>query len=241
MSDANIAATAALLADPSRLLMLTALLDGRALPAGELAHASGVSAQTASTHLGKLLAGGFILMEKEGRHRYYRLAGGHVAEAIEHLSAIRPPGPVKRKALSPEARELRFARCCYNHLAGHLGVTLARHLQEQALIVPAPEKRFQVTPAGADWFAAIGLDVDTVKPTRRGLARPCLDWTERFHHLGGPLGVRLLEVLCEKDWLRRRDSSRAVRLTDAGRRELSRRLRIDEALLRPGKAHSADG
>src|SRR5699024_3681785 len=136
----NIAATASLIADPTRMLMLSALLDGRALPAGELAYAAGISPQTTSAHLNKLLAGGFLSLEKEGRHRYYRLAGSHIAEAIEQLAAIHPPGPPRRKALSPEARDLRFARCCYNHLAGRLGVSITRQLCDRGLIVAAPNK-----------------------------------------------------------------------------------------------------
>lgn len=231
-AEPNISSTAAMLADPTRLQMLIALMDGRALPAGELACCAGISAQTASAHLRKLVDSGFLGVETEGRHRYYRIVGGHVVEAIEHLSAIRPPGPVKRKAQSPRARELQFARRCYDHLAGRLGVVVTRRLQERGFLVEAPGKRFDVTAAGMAWFADLGLDVRTVKPTPRGLARPCLDWTERFHHLGGPLGVRFLEVLCEKDWLRRQRGSRAVCLTPRGRHELLRRLHIDDALLR---------
>ncbi len=159
MSDEpNISAVAALIADPARALMLTALLDGRALPAGELAYASGITAQTASSHLAKLLAGGLLAVEQEGRHRYYRLAGAHIAQALEQLAAIRPAGPVRRKALSPEARELRFARCCYDHLAGQLGVAVTRSLIARGFITPAPAKQFEITPAGARWFATLGLD-----------------------------------------------------------------------------------
>jgi DNA-binding transcriptional ArsR family regulator len=117
----SVAGVASLIADPARAAMLMALLDGRALPAGELAYAGGVTAQTASSHLAKLLDGGLVAVESEGRHRYYRLAGAHIAQALEQLAAIRPAEPVKRKALSPQGRELRFARCCYDHLAGQLG------------------------------------------------------------------------------------------------------------------------
>lgn len=233
-AETNIAATAALLADPTRMLMVTALLDGRALPAGELAYAAGISPQTASAHLSKLMGGGFLNLEKEGRHRYYRLSGGHIAEAIERLAAIHPPGPVRRKALSPEARALRLARCCYDHLAGRLGVAVTQQLCAKELIVSAPEKRFEITARGYDWFTELGLDVCAIKPGRRGLARPCLDWTERFHHLGGPLGVQLLALLCDKRWLQRRPNSRAVHVTPLGRRELSRQLGISESLWRTG-------
>jgi DNA-binding transcriptional ArsR family regulator len=224
----NVSAVASLIADPTRAVMLTALLDGRALPAGELAYASGVTAQTASSHLAKLLAGGLVAVETEGRHRYYRLAGSHIAQAMEHLAAIRPAGPVRRKALSAKGRELRFARCCYDHLAGQMGVAVTRGLQERGFIVPAPDKRFDVTPAGATWFGGIGLDVAALRPTRRGLARQCLDWTERTHHLAGPLGVQLMTVLCTTGWVRRQKGSRAVQITPKGRMELKRHLGVDE-------------
>jgi DNA-binding transcriptional ArsR family regulator len=228
----NVAVVASLIADPARASMLTALLDGRALPAGELAYAGGVTAQTASSHLAKLLAGGLVAVETEGRHRYYRLAGPQIAQAIEHLATIRPAGPVRRKALSAEGQELRFARCCYDHLAGQIGVAIARGLQERSYIIPAPEKRFDVTPAGVAWFGSIGLDVACVNPTRRGLARQCLDWTERTHHLAGPLAVQLMSVLCMSGWLRRQKDSRAVQITPKGRLELRRHLGVDEASFR---------
>jgi DNA-binding transcriptional ArsR family regulator len=120
-SSPNFSGTAFLLADQARAIMLTTLLDGRALPAGELAYASGITAQTASSHLGKLLAGGLISVESEGRHRYYRLAGAHVAQAMEQLAVIQPAAAIRRKALSPQERQLQFCRCCYDHLAGRLG------------------------------------------------------------------------------------------------------------------------
>jgi DNA-binding transcriptional ArsR family regulator len=224
----NISAAASLIADPARAAMLTALLGGRALPAGELARASGVTAQTASFHLSKLLAGGLVAVETEGRHRYYRLAGPHIAQAIEHLAAIRPTGPVRRKALSADEKELRFARCCYDHLAGQMGVAVAEGLQERGFIVPAAEKLFTVTVAGVEWFGSIGLDVSALKPTRRGLARQCLDWTERTHHLAGPLGVQFMTVLCTRDWLRRSKDSRAIQITPKGRIELKHHLGVDE-------------
>lgn len=228
----NVSIVASLLADPARAAMLVALLDGRALPAGELAYAGGVTAQTASSHLGKLLAGGIVAVESEGRHRYYRLAGPQIAQAIEHLATIQPAGTIRRKALSAEAQRLRFARCCYDHLAGQIGVAVARSLLERRYIVAAPEKRFDVTPAGVEWFAGVGLDVTCVNPTRRGLARQCLDWTERMHHLAGPLAVQFTSVLCMSGWLRRAPTSRAVEVTPKGWREFRRHLGIEEDALR---------
>lgn len=223
---------AALIADPTRASILVGLLDGRALPAGELAYASGVTAQTASAHLSKLLAGGLLSVETEGRHRYYRLAGPDIAEALERLAAINPLEPVKHKPLSPKGRELRLARCCYNHLAGRLGVAVAESLREKRYIIPVPDKLFELTAEGVAWFASIGLDVQTVKSTRRGLARQCLDWTERTHHLAGPLGVELLNVFRSQGWLKRSKNSRALHITPTGHIALRKYLEINVLSLR---------
>ncbi len=223
----NVSTVASLIADPARAAMLSALLDGRALPAGELAYASGVTAQTASSHLSKLLAGGLLALETAGRHRYYRLAGSHVAQAIECLAAIQAAQPARRKALDAEAQKLRYARACYDHLAGRLGVAVTQGLLERGFLAVAAEKRYDVTPAGVAWFAGVGLDVTALKPTRRGLARQCLDWTERTHHLAGPLGVQFMSLLCERRWLRRSKDSRAVRITPRGCTEMKRHLGVD--------------
>jgi DNA-binding transcriptional ArsR family regulator len=223
----SVAGTASLIADPARAAMLLALVDGRALPAGELAFSAGVTAQTASSHLARLLDGGLISVEKQGRHRYYRLAGAHVARALEQLAEIRPLGPVRRKAPTRSARELRFARCCYDHLAGWLGVAVTEALTEREFLLAAPDKLFEVTPAGAEWFAGAGVDMRALKVSRRGLARQCLDWTERAHHLAGPLGTAFMGAMCESGWLRRADGSRAIALTPRGQLEMKRRLGLE--------------
>ncbi|HEY1721827.1 MAG TPA: helix-turn-helix transcriptional regulator [Magnetospirillaceae bacterium] len=228
----NVAAVAGLIADPARTTMLTALIGGQALPAGELAYASGVSAPTASSHLAKLLDGGLITVEIEGRHRYYRLAGAHIAEVLEKLAAIAPNGPVRRMAMNPKLRELRFARRCYDHLAGQLGVAVTHCLHDRDLITRAPEKRLEVTDKGHDWFGKLGVDVDALTPTRRGIARQCLDCTERVHHMAGPLGVEFLSVLCTHGWMRLAKDSRAVIVTPKGDLELRRLLGIDTQKLR---------
>ncbi|MDN7177735.1 ArsR family transcriptional regulator [Caballeronia sp. SEWSISQ10-4 2] len=223
-----VSSAAFLISDPTRATMLMALADGRAQPAGELAYAAGVTAQTASSHLAKLLAGGLLSVETEGRHRYYRLAGSHVALALENLASIAPGAAVRRMPRSREAQELQFARCCYDHLAGSLGVAVTQALQERTFIVAAADKQFEVTQAGMEWFSAMGLDVAALKPTRRGLARQCLDWTERRHHLAGPLGIELLSRLCAIGWVRRSKSSRAVQVTPKGWAGLKEQLDVDE-------------
>ena len=219
--------TAFLLADPARAVMLTALLDGRALPAGELAYAARVTAQTASSHLAKLLAGGLVALEIAGRHRYYRLAGSHVAQALEHLAAIRSETQIRRRALSPEAQRLRFCRSCYDHLAGQVGVALTRALEDREYLRPTAEKLLEVTAAGSEWLARLGVDLRGIKPSRGGLARQCLDWTERQYHLAGPLGVELMSVLCASGWLRRGRATRAVEVLLKGRQELRTQLGVN--------------
>lgn len=222
---------AALIADPARSVILTTLLDGRALPAGELAYAAGITAQTASTHLSKLLSGGLVTVVNQGRHRYFRLAGPDVASALEALSAIAPPSPVRRPTISPEARKLKDARCCYDHLAGRLGVAITDALVQRGFIVEAG-KQFKVTSTGEVWLLKIGLDVSAMRPGRLGIAKCCLDWTERKPHVGGPLGAALLELWRERDWLRRLPASREIALTQLGFRWFKENLGID--------AHAAD-
>jgi DNA-binding transcriptional ArsR family regulator len=223
----NLAAVASLIAEPARAAMLLALLDGRVRPAGELAYAAGVTPQTASSHLGKLLAGGLLAVEPCGRHRYFRLAGAEVAQAIEQLAAVAPGQPMRARKLGPEARALCHARCCYDHLAGRLGVAVAQALQQRGYLVPAADRHFAVTPQGRVWFAGIGLDLAALPRSRRGMARKCLDWTERTHHLAGPLGRHLLRAFCDAGWLRRSPTSRAVQVTPMGTAALKRELGLD--------------
>jgi hypothetical protein len=168
-----------------------------------------------------------MAVEQEGRHRYYRLAGAHVAEALERLAAIRPASPVRSKAVTANARELSFARCCYDHLAGRLGVGVTDALKRREFLVAGLNKTFDVTPAGADWFGHIGVDVGALRPARRGLARQCLDWTERSHHLAGPLGAAFFNRLCEAGWLRRSLRSRLIDVTPKGQLELKRELDLE--------------
>jgi len=229
----NLASVAYLIADPTRATMLMTLVDGQAWPAGELAHAAGVTAQTASAHLAKLLAGGLLTVKTEGRHRYYRLAGSHVALALEHLALIGTTEPVRRRLPDREVSHLRLARCCYDHLAGRVGVAMTRGLQERGWIVAAADKRFDVTPAGVVWFDRMGLDLGELPSNRHGMARQCLDWTEREYHLAGPLGVRWMSLLCANGWLRRSKTSRAVQVTPKGWAGLKEQLGVDQGQLMP--------
>jgi len=213
---------AALIGEPARATMLLALLDGRALPAGELAFGANVAPQTASGHLAKLVEGGLISVENQGRHRYYRLAGPDVGTALEALGEL-APAPRVRDRESQEVKILRYARTCYNHLAGRLAVDIHAAMQRQGLLTPVNQKQCELTELGHKWFAEIAREDSPKFGGRQTVARLCLDWTERQHHLGGPLGCTLLTRLCERKWIVRM-RGRAVRLTLNGRVELGKQL-----------------
>jgi len=222
----NIAAPAALIGDPGRAAMLQALLDGRAQPASALAWAAGLTAQAASNHLAKLVEGGLLRVEREGRHRYYRLHNAEVAHALEALAVLAAPIRALEQPRSPLARALRGGRCCYGHLAGRLGVGLTRALEDHGHILAADDKLYAVSPSGTAWFAQLGIDIAALR-SKRGVARQCLDWTERQHHLAGPLGVTLCDRLEALGWIVRDRASRAADLTPAGREALRERLNLD--------------
>jgi DNA-binding transcriptional ArsR family regulator len=225
---AEIAPVAALMGDPARAAMLTALLDERALAAGELANLAGVSPATASSHLARLLDGGLVSVVSQGRNRYYRLAGHNVAEAIEALSHLVTPAPVRSLRQSRQAAALAQARTCYDHLAGQAGVALLAALLARHILVgcgpqepAAPQARatpagFDVTAAGESALEAFGVHVSPLRRSRRRFAGPCLDWTERRPHLNGALGAAITARLLERGWIERGLHRRAVRVTPAG-------------------------
>ncbi len=201
--------------------MLNALLQKQALPAGELAYRAGISPQTASSHLAKLVAGGLVVLTTQGRHRYYALASSEVAHALEVLATLAPPTPIRTLRESIVVEHLRFARTCYDHLAGKLGVELTLVLVDSHLLT-INERDYQVTEDGVNFFTNFGLNLEKLQQQRRGFARQCLDWSERRYHLAGGLGAALLEQLLQRRWIQRLPSSRAVRLTDDGREGFQR-------------------
>jgi DNA-binding transcriptional ArsR family regulator len=221
MTEPNIAFVANLLADPSRAAMCLALAGGEARPAGELAARAGVSAQTASNHLAKLIAGRILRVEQQGRWRYYRLAGADVGHAVEALAVVAPPLPqvLAVDGMAAAARRLKNARTCYSHLAGRLGVALADALIAERWLED-DGRRYQLTPAGTRSLCALGIDVvvrDAAAPARR-----CLDWTERRPHVAGPVGTALAKVALDRGWVRRLRGTRAVAVTPPGRTELEK-------------------
>jgi DNA-binding transcriptional ArsR family regulator len=222
--DSDIAPVAALLADRTRASMLTALLDGRPLSAGELARTAGVSAATASSHLAKLLDGDLVTVVRQGRHRYYRLKGAEVAAVIEAISRISPDVEVRSLRQSRQARALQEARTCYDHLAGRAGAALFEAMLSRGLLEPvdpSPDdpaaSAYEVTDKGERQLHAVGVDVATVRRARRRFAGHCLDWTERRPHLNGALGAALTARMIEEGWFERGSARRALHVTEKGR------------------------
>ncbi|HZH28947.1 MAG TPA: winged helix-turn-helix domain-containing protein [Azospirillaceae bacterium] len=209
------AEVAALVGDPARANMLEALMSGRALTATELAHVAGVAAPTASGHLAKLVEGRLLTVVKQGRHRYYRLASGAVAAMLEGLMALTVDGPPRHRPRSARDDALAHARTCYNHLAGRLGVALADALVARGHVV-LDDDGGSLTPAGADFLASFGVDLDTGSKGRRAFCRPCLDWTERRWHIGGAVGVALAARCFDLRWIEQDKGDRTVTVTRAG-------------------------
>lgn len=224
----DIARVAALIGDPARANMLTALMNGKALTASELANEAGVSAATASSHLAKLADGGLVTPRQEGRHRYFALAGGDVAEAIERLFGLAARAGHLRTRTGPTDPALRRARTCYDHLAGELAVALHEALIKRKLITPDSTA---VTAKGARFFADFGIDVAALAG-RRALMRPCLDWSERRHHLAGALGEAMLARLIALGWLRRDKATRAVHFSPRGLKALAATFGVAEGAVR---------
>jgi DNA-binding transcriptional ArsR family regulator len=225
------AEVAALAGDPARAGMLHALMDGRALTASELARVAGVTPQTASGHLARLATAGLLSVEKQGRHRYHRLASPAVAQMMESimqvtsgLDSARPPLTV-----GPRDAALRTARTCYDHLAGRLGVALADALVVGNYIELASDGGL-VTDAGTEFFDNIGIDVEAIaarngRRSARILCRPCLDWSERRPHIAGAIGAALCAHGFGKGWIRRVDGTRAVTITPKGENIFRERFR----------------
>src|SRR5258708_29467308 len=198
----QIAEIAALVGDPARANMLSALLDGRALTAGEFAYAAGVSPQTPSGHLAKLRGARLRVPRKQGRHRYYRLAPPAVGRMLEGIMAVAADAPPRHSPPGKFDAALRNARTCYDHFAGRLGVGLADALVERGHVVLADEGG-EVTTAGVDFLNEFGLDLAAAQQRRRAFCRPCLDWTERRPHLPGALGAAPAPRRLDLPWLRR--------------------------------------
>lgn len=214
----DISQIGALIGDPARANMLTALMGGQALTASELAGAAGVTLQTASAHLAKLEAGGLIAQRKQGRHRYFALADDEAGRLLESIMGFAANRGHLRTRPGPKDPALRKARVCYNHLAGDYGVRLLDRLVADGDVTLDGDDA-ALTPAGEKRMAALGIDLPALKAQRRPVCRTCLDWSERRSHLAGSLGEALLARFIADGWAKREKESRAVRFTDEGERK----------------------
>lgn len=224
----GISIIAALLADPGRGVMIWALMDGTARPAGELALMAGLTPSAASGHLARLTDGGLLTMEVRGRHRYYRIANPAIATAVEALAnAAQTRVPARVRPL-PEARKppiaLRQARTCYDHMAGEAAVALFDRMVAARWLQPAGNAPdlFDITSDGTDGFGAMGIVVADELRRKRRFCCACLDWSERKPHMGGALGAALLRTFLERGWVERIGESRALRITPSGHNALGR-------------------
>ncbi|MDC7718781.1 helix-turn-helix transcriptional regulator [Vogesella sp. DC21W] len=218
----DISRLAGLLADPGRSRMLLALLEGRMLPASDLARAANLSAQAASNHLARMLDGGVLRVENRGRYRYYALANSQMAHVIEALACAAHGQDVLRPTLRPKGdAELRLARTCYRHLAGQLGTQLCEAMQAHGYLQRDTGSAMMLTVAGADWLQqALGMDSGQLA------GKACLDWSERRDHLAGPLGEAICHAFLAQGLVCRRPGRRSLQVTAAGLRLLQTQLGI---------------
>jgi DNA-binding transcriptional ArsR family regulator len=217
-SNMDLAEVGALVGDPARANILSALMDGRALTATELAKIAGVTPQTTSGHLVRLTQANLLALEKQGRHRYYRLASPLVGSMLEGVMAVAALQlPVRPRPRSRIDDEMRTARTCYDHVAGRLGVGLTSALAERSHIVLA-EDGGEVTETGLTFLAAFGVELAKAKGSRRAFCRPCLDWSERRYHVAGTVGAALCKRFLELRWIETRPNTRALSITNEGQR-----------------------
>lgn len=213
---------AAMIGDPTRARMLSALMGGQYLAAGELAASAGVTAQTASSHIAKLVESDLVVMRTQGRHRYFRLADADIAHALEVLSLVAERGTAASKWERGEYKPLKAARTCYSHLAGELGVALYEGLLRERTLVPR-DGHFVLSDQGYRAMQELGVALPSasLSTSDRRFAFACLDWSERRDHLAGSFAVALLQHCMDKGWLRRTAGSRALQLTPPGAKALA--------------------
>ncbi len=216
---------ASLIGDPVRAKILWALLDKRAYTATELAVYADTTAPNISMHLNKLVKADLLTVQSQGRHKYYNYSRPEIAYAIEAMASLLPKGEQKMSDASDE-KPIRYCRSCYDHLAGKVGVTLTEGLIKQAYIIKDGAS-FTVTGKGETWFDALGINMSELKKQKRHLAKPCLDWSERKHHLAGALGAALLNRMIADGWVRRVADSRAITVTRKGEEAFVEHFKTD--------------
>lgn len=212
----NISSIAFLMGNPGRANMLSALMDGRSLTASELATLAGITKQTASAHIGKLLAGQLIKRDIQGRHHYYRLSGVDVAQAIEVLMGVAAVRYGKRIRTGPKEPELRHARRCYDHLAGEMGVLMFDSMAKKGWLAQG-EDVLTLTSVGKKNFVNFGIEIDVLIAKKRPLCAPCLDWSQRRYHLRGSLAQAILNNMVGLGWLSQVENTRIIRFSTIGK------------------------
>jgi DNA-binding transcriptional ArsR family regulator len=212
----DITIVASLVGDPARANMLTALMSGQALTATELAQEAGVTPQTASSHLAKLEAGGLVMPQKQGRHRYFRLKDSEVAAALESLAALADHAGHRRVRTGPKDPQMRQARVCYDHLAGDFGVRMFDHMTQRRMLA-FHDAELMLTAKGRHFCSEFGIDLDEVGHAQRPLCKACLDWSVRRNHLAGTLGAAMLDRIFVLKWARRERASRIISFSPRGR------------------------
>ena len=222
----NIAKIGALLGDNTRARMLSTLMHGKAMTASELAREAGVTAQTATTHLAKLQAGGLLTLRKQGRHKYFALANDDIAALLETLMGLSSANEPLRITTGPRDAAMRTARVCYNHLAGNKGIQLHDSLIASRYLL-LRDGELLLTKKGRTFVRDFGIDLDTLQKARSPLCRPCLDWSERRSHLAGSLGRALLSRFEELKWIKRSKDSRVIKFTTAGERDFDKTFKLN--------------
>ncbi len=225
LADADLAAVADLMT-ARRATLLLALIGGRPLSASELAARADISRPLASAHLSRLLGGGLVTVRTDGRQRLYRLANRQVAEVIEAMLTIAPARTASSLRESKQGAAIRYARTCYDHLAGCLGVGVTDALQHQRVIEVADDS-YRLTDTGEERLQGLGLDIPELRQRRRAFARPCMDWTERRPHLAGALGAGIADHFLERGWILRLPDTRAVQITNNGQHNLRAELGLN--------------
>lgn len=219
MEEEQFIATAALICEPSRARILWKLLDGRAYTASELAIAADLSITAVSNHLSKLLSGQVLKVDAQGRHRYFSFAGKEIAYAVEALAHLSQHQHKEGMSIALNKSDVKYCRTCYDHLAGKVGVLLTEKLVSRH-IIELKDKDFVLTAEGFEFFTGLGINPSDLQGKRRQFAKPCLDWSERKYHLAGSLGAAILEVMIQKDWVRKTKNSRNIIITSMGEKAI---------------------
>ncbi len=216
---------ASLIGDPTRATILWTLLDGRAFTATELAITADTSPQNISMHLNKLVQAQLLCVESQGRHKYYKFARKDIAYAVEALANLIPVDIDKKAKANTYEAPVKYCRSCYDHLAGKIGVAVTDSMIGQKIIIDHG-KSYEVSITGQAWFTDLGINISDLQQRRRSFLRPCLDWSERRHHMAGSLAAALFDKMLHEDWIRKMQNSRAIVITAKGQQMIHKYFKL---------------